>query len=86
MTFFSQISPGWKPNASSLLSPAAATLAQDATPTQFAPNSLVVSKSVYGNEASNMTMGEILPPNCALHHGASETGSATAAREANTAL
>ena len=33
---------------------------------QFSPNNLVVSRSVYDNKASNVKVGEILPPNCAL--------------------
>jgi hypothetical protein len=30
------------------------------------PNNLVVSRSVYDNKASNVTIGEMLPPNCNL--------------------
>ncbi len=33
------------------------------------PNNLVVSRSVYDNRASNVTRGEILPPNCATTLG-----------------
>ncbi|MFC5864086.1 hypothetical protein ACFPT7_17400 [Acidicapsa dinghuensis] len=33
------------------------------------PNNLVVSRSVYDNKASNVTVGEILPPNCANTQG-----------------
>ncbi len=33
------------------------------------PNNLVVSRSVYDNNASNVTVGTILPPNCALTTG-----------------
>lgn len=35
----------------------------------FAPGNLVVSRSVYDNKASNVTIGEILPPNCASTTG-----------------
>jgi hypothetical protein len=36
---------------------------------QFFPGNLVVSRSVYDNRASNVTVGEILPPNCASTQG-----------------
>ncbi len=42
---------------------------------QFSPNHLVVSRSVYDNRAKNVTVGEILPPNCALTTGGCPTGS-----------
>lgn len=32
----------------------------------FAPDNLVVSRSVYNNSASNVTVGAALPPNCAV--------------------
>jgi hypothetical protein len=32
---------------------------------QFLPGNLVVSRSVYDNRASNVTVGAVLPPNCA---------------------
>lgn len=32
--------------------------------TYFQPGNLVVSRSVYDNNANNVTVGEILPPNC----------------------
>jgi hypothetical protein len=32
---------------------------------QFLPGNLVVSRSVYDNKASNVTVGAVLPPNCA---------------------
>jgi hypothetical protein len=32
---------------------------------QFLPGNLVVSRSVYDNRASNVTVGTVLPPNCA---------------------
>ena len=35
----------------------------------FFPGNLVVSRSVYDNKASNVTVGEILPPNCASTTG-----------------
>ncbi len=40
------------------------------------PNNLVVSRSVYDNKASNVTVGQILPPNCAQTTGgcAASTG------------
>jgi hypothetical protein len=46
---------------------AASSLAQNATPStgELFPNNLVVSRSVYDNRASNVTVGQILPPNCA---------------------
>jgi hypothetical protein len=40
----------------------------------FQPGNLVVSRSVYDNQASNVTVGAILPPNCA-----STTGGCSAA-------
>ena len=36
---------------------------------QFFPGNLVLSRSVYDNKASNVTVGEILPPNCASTQG-----------------
>ncbi len=36
---------------------------------RFYPGNLVVSRSVYDNKASNVTVGEILPPNCASTQG-----------------
>jgi hypothetical protein len=36
---------------------------------RFLPGNLVVSRSVYDNKASNVTVGEILPPNCAATQG-----------------
>ena len=36
---------------------------------QFLPGNLVLSRSVYDNRASNVTVGEILPPNCASTQG-----------------
>ncbi len=36
---------------------------------QFFPGNLVVSRSVYDNRASNVQLGEILPPNCASTQG-----------------
>ncbi|HEY0795587.1 MAG TPA: hypothetical protein VGD64_07380 [Acidisarcina sp.] len=52
-------------------------MAQDDSPagkfapagTVFYPNNLVISRSVYDNKASNVTVGEILPPNCMLTLG-----------------
>ena len=35
----------------------------------FTPGNLVVSRSVYDNKASNVTVGEQLPPNCASTQG-----------------
>ena len=40
----------------------------------FAPNNLVVSRSVYDNKPGNVKIGEILPPNCALTTGGCATG------------
>jgi hypothetical protein len=43
---------------------------------RFLPGNLVVSRSVYDNKASNVSVGEILPPNCASTQGgcAASTG------------
>src|SRR5262249_3913090 len=35
----------------------------------FWPGNLVVSRSVYGNNPNNVTVGEILPPNCSSTQG-----------------
>src|SRR6202034_2887465 len=35
----------------------------------FFPGNLVVSRSVYDNNPNNVTVGEILPPNCASTQG-----------------
>ena len=43
-------------------------VAQSAGPELF-PNNLLVSRSVYDNKASNVTVGQILPPNCATTLG-----------------
>jgi hypothetical protein len=44
----------------------------------FFPGNLVVSRSVYDNKASNVTVGEQLPPNCAsTQGGCAGTGGAT---------
>ena len=32
----------------------------------FLPGNLVLSRSVYDNKASNVTVGEALPPNCVV--------------------
>jgi hypothetical protein len=40
---------------------------------QFWPGNLVVSRSVYDNNASNVQVGEILPPNCPATSGACGT-------------
>jgi len=37
--------------------------------TYFAPNNLVVSRSVYDNNPNNVTVGELLPPNCQATQG-----------------
>ena len=48
-----------------LLATGLPALAQTATTTAaLYPNNLVVSRSVYDNNAGNVTVGEILPPNC----------------------
>ncbi len=60
--------------ASALLVPVCAGVAPEAFG-QFLPNNLVVSRSVYDNRASNVTVGEILPPNCALTTGGCPSGS-----------
>ena len=41
---------------------------------QFHPDNVVVSRSVYDNNAGNVTVGTVLPPNCA-----STTGGCSAA-------
>jgi hypothetical protein len=38
-------------------------------PTGFEPGNLVLSRSVYDNQASNITVGQILPPGCASTTG-----------------
>ncbi len=38
-------------------------------PVEFQPGNLIVSRSVYDNRAANVTVGEILPPNCAATTG-----------------
>ncbi len=52
---------------------ATSALAQTAATTSktevLMPNNLVVSRSVYDNKATNVTVGEILPPNCASTTG-----------------
>jgi hypothetical protein len=53
--------------------------------TFFFPGNLVVSRSVYSNNASAVTVGEILPPNCANTTGG--CGASTGAqREAGRLL
>ncbi len=49
-----------------LLLPALAASAQT---TGLQPNYIVVSRSVYDNNASNVTVGQILPPNCSQTAG-----------------
>ena len=39
-------------------------------PPHFTPGNLVVSRSVYDNNAANVTLGEQLRPNCASSQGA----------------
>ena len=58
--------------SSGLASYGCSAFAQVSTPSQgsLSPNNLVVSRSVYDNKASNVTVGEILPPNCAETLGA----------------
>src|ERR1700730_3352256 len=47
-----------------------AAIAEDEeTDKQFKPGNLVVSRSVYDNQASNIAIGTILPPNCATTKG-----------------
>ena len=45
--------------------PATAQDRKDERDTFFWPGNLVVSRSVYDNNPNNVTVGEILPPNCA---------------------
>ena len=53
-------------SAGALLLLAAASSATAQTPApKLLPNNLVVSRSVYDNKASNVTVGQVLPPNCA---------------------
>ena len=54
-----------------ILAPAVSGLAQ------FSPNNLVVSRSVYNNKASNVKVGQTLPPNCAFTLVACPTTGAT---------
>ncbi|HWY60127.1 MAG TPA: hypothetical protein VNZ03_37040 [Terriglobales bacterium] len=37
--------------------------------THFSPNNLVVSRSVYDNNPNNVTVGQLLPPNCQATQG-----------------
>ena len=46
-----------------------ATASATAAKPQLYPNNLVVSRSVYDNKAGNVTVGQILPPNCASTTG-----------------
>jgi hypothetical protein len=46
-----------------------AQTAASAPKPHFTPGNLVVSRSVYDNKASNVTVGEQLPPNCASTQG-----------------
>jgi hypothetical protein len=48
----------------------------------FRPGNLVVSRSVYDNKASNITIGTVLPPNCASTRGG--CGAATGAPDNGT--
>jgi hypothetical protein len=41
------------------------SFAQSTPAAKLYPNNLVVSRSVYDNRAANVTVGQILPPNCA---------------------
>jgi hypothetical protein len=41
------------------------------------PNNLVVSRSVYDNQAGNVTVSQILPPNCATTQGAGSASTGT---------
>ncbi len=62
-----------------LFSPAirgAGAQAKSPNANHFAPNNLVVSRSVYDNKPGNVKVGEILPPNCALTTAGCPTGSA----------
>jgi len=56
--------------------PAAAQNSNPGGPFQFSANDLVVSRSVYDNNAANVVVGTILPPNCASTTGgcAASTG------------
>ena len=45
-----------------------------ADPPQFFPDNLVVSRSVYDNRAGNVTVGEVLPPDCAPSLCSASTG------------
>lgn len=49
--------------------PLQAQQSQTRTSAPFYPGNLVVSRSVYDNNAANVTVGEILPPNCASTQG-----------------
>ena len=45
-------------------------LAQQSQQPYFLPGNIVVSRSVYDNQASNVKVGEVLPPNCPAASGA----------------
>jgi hypothetical protein len=53
----------------------AQTPAISTKPAFFSPYNLVVSRSVYDNKASNVTVGEQLPPNCASTQAGCPPGS-----------
>ena len=51
------------------LSAGSICLVAQTTQPHFTPGNLVVSRSVYDNNAANVTVGEQLPPNCAATQG-----------------
>ena len=57
----------------------ASALAQSAGSSQsvFYPGNLVVSRTVYNNQATNVKLGEVLPPNCAATTGGCSAASGT---------
>src|SRR5580658_7126095 len=71
MNLVSRLLPSRVLRAVALLSPVVLcvpAMAQFPAPFDFGarlyPNNLVISRSVYDNRASNVTIGEMLPPNC----------------------
>ena len=77
MTLYARNVPGAVLAGMALFSPVipgAAAQSQSLNENHFAPNNLVISRSVYDNKPGNVKIGEILPPNCALTTAGCPTG------------
>ena len=81
MTHSASLYPRTLPAALLLLAAANSALSQTATPTapKLLPNNIVVSRSVYDNKATNVKVGQVLPPNCAQTTADCPAGSAAGA-------